>query len=78
MLTCGALEVSPAQFFLVFGSARLARFGVAGFFARRYGDGVLHVLRSDQFRLAVMAFVILAITGTVVSGVLLWRRTRRA
>ncbi len=76
VLTCGALEVNAARFFLVFGAARLIRFGVEGFFARRYGDGVLSVLRSRPFEWTVGGFIVLAVGGTIVSGVVLWRRTR--
>jgi membrane protein YqaA with SNARE-associated domain len=78
ILTCGALEVSPMKFFAVFGTARLIRFGGEAYLARHYGEGVLRVLRSDTFRLVVIVFVALAVVGTIASGVILWRRTRRA
>jgi hypothetical protein len=46
--------------------------------ARRYGDGVLRVLRSDVGRMAIAGLIVVAVAATVVSGVVLWRRTRHA
>jgi membrane protein YqaA with SNARE-associated domain len=76
VLTCGALEVDPFRFFLTFGGARVIRFGVEALLARRYGRGILRVLESDTFQMIVIGFVVIALVGTVVSGIALWRKTR--
>jgi membrane protein YqaA with SNARE-associated domain len=76
ILTCGALSVDRTRFFLTFGAMRLARFGVEAVLARRYGRGILRFLQSDQFQIVVIAFVILALIGTTISAVMLWRSTR--
>jgi hypothetical protein len=75
ILTCGALAVDRWRFFLTFGSMRLLRFGIEALLARRYGRGILRVLQSDTFQMVVIGFVVIAVTGTIISGVLLWRST---
>lgn len=77
ILTCGALEVDRRRFFLTFGTVRLLRFGAEALLARLYGRGILAVLQSDTFQTIVTGFVVVAITGTVISAVLLWRSTHR-
>lgn len=76
ILACGALKVDWWRFFATFTGARLIRFGAEALLARRYGRGILRVLESDTFQMIVAAFIVLAIIGTVVSGVALWRKTR--
>jgi membrane protein YqaA with SNARE-associated domain len=75
ILTCGALAVSRWRFFLTFSAMRLFRFGLEATLARRYGRGILRVLQSDSFQTVVIAFIVLAVLGTVASAVLLWRST---
>jgi membrane protein YqaA with SNARE-associated domain len=76
VLTCGALKVDPARFFAMFGAMRLLRFGLAAMLARVYGRGILRVLESDTFQIVVMVFVVVAVLGTIVSAVMLWRNTK--
>jgi len=45
--------------------------------ARRYGQGILRVLQSDSFQMVIIAFIVVAVAGTIGSGVLLWRSTHR-
>jgi hypothetical protein len=78
VLTCGALDVDPRRFFVTFGSVRLLRFGAEALLARAYGSGVLRVLESDAFQIAIAAFIAVAVVGTIVSGALLWRSTHRS
>ena len=78
VLTCGALDVNQTRFLITFGIARVVRFGAEASLARLYGAWILRVLQSDQFQIVVGGFVVLAIAGTVVTGVKLWRSTRRA
>lgn len=76
ILTCGALDVDRWRFFVTFGVIRLIRFGLEATLARVYGRSVLRVLRSDAFQTVIIGFVVIAVVGTVISGVLLWRNTR--
>lgn len=73
ILTCGALAVDRTRFFLTFSSMRLLRFGVESLLAHRYGRGILRVLQSETFQTVIIGFIIIAVVGTVMSGVLLWR-----
>jgi membrane protein YqaA with SNARE-associated domain len=75
VLTCGALDVNKTRFFATFGTVRLLRFGLEAVLARIYGQGVLRVLQSDAFQMVVVGFVVIAVLGTIISGVLLWRST---
>jgi uncharacterized membrane protein YdjX (TVP38/TMEM64 family) len=77
ILTCGALRVDWRRFFITFGIARLARFFVEAVLARLYGRGILRVMESDGFRLVIIGLIVLAVVGTIVSGAMLWRNTRR-
>jgi membrane protein YqaA with SNARE-associated domain len=76
ILTCGALAVDRKRFFLTFTAMRLLRFGVEALLARRYGRGILRLLQSDSFQFVVLAFIIVALIGTIASAALLWRSTR--
>ena len=76
ILTCGALDVNKWRFFATFGTVRLIRFGVEAVLARIYGARVLRVLQSDAFQMVVIGFVVIALLGTIISAVLLWRSTQ--
>ena len=76
ILTCGALAVNAWRFFATFTAIRLLRFGAEGLLAHVYGRGVLSVLRSDTFQLMIVGFAVIAVCGTIASGVVLWRSTR--
>ena len=77
VLTCGALEIDRWIFFSTFGLMRLIRFGGEAALARIYGRGVLRVIESEQFQMVVEGFIIIAVAGTLISGILLWRNVRR-
>jgi membrane protein YqaA with SNARE-associated domain len=77
ILTCGALDVDRWLFFSTFGVIRLVRFGIEATLARLYGRGVLRVLQSDAFQTVVLGFIIVAVTGTVISAIVLWRSTHQ-
>lgn len=76
ILTCGALAVDRTRFFLTFSSMRLLRFGIEAQLAHRYGRGVLRMLQSETFQTVIVGFIVIAVVGTVVSAILLWRGTR--
>ena len=75
ILTCGALDVNKLKFFGTFGAIRLLRFGIEAILARVYGSGVLRILQSDTFQTVVIGFIVVAVLGTILSAVLLWRST---
>jgi membrane protein YqaA with SNARE-associated domain len=77
VLTCGALNVDRRLFLITFGVARLARFGAEAGLARLYGRGIVRVFESDGFQTVITGFVWIAVLGTVVSAVLLWKHTQR-
>lgn len=77
VLTCGALKADRRLFLLTFGLARLLRFGAEAGLARLYGRGVIRVIESDSFRTVVVGFIWVAVIGTIVSGIILWRNTQR-
>jgi membrane protein YqaA with SNARE-associated domain len=77
VLTCGALNANRWIFFGTFTLMRLIRFGSEAALARIYGRGILRVLESEAFQTIVVAFILIAIAGTIVSAVMLWRSTRR-
>jgi membrane protein YqaA with SNARE-associated domain len=75
ILTCGALDVNKVKFFATFGAIRLLRFGIEAVLARIYGRGILRILQSDTFQAVVIGFIVIAVLGTILSAVLLWRST---
>ena len=77
ILTCGALKVDRWNFFATFGAARLLRFGIEAGLARVYGRGVLRVLQSDAFQTVIIGFIVIAVLGTILSAVLLWRSSQQ-
>ena len=76
VLTCGALNVDPKRFFSTFAAMRLLRFSIGAALARIYGRGILRVLESEQFRMVVVAFIVIAVVGTIISAVIFWRNTQ--
>jgi membrane protein YqaA with SNARE-associated domain len=77
VLTCGALEVDRWIFFSTFALMRLIRFGSEAALARIYGRGVLRMLESELFQAIIVAFIVVAVIGTIVSAVMVWRSTRQ-
>jgi hypothetical protein len=77
VLTCGALEIDRWIFFSTFAFMRLIRFGAEAALARIYGRGVLRVIESQPFQMVVIGFIIIAVAGTLISAVLLWRNVRQ-
>jgi membrane protein YqaA with SNARE-associated domain len=77
LLTCGALDVDRPRFFITFGVVRLLRFSAEAVLARIYGRRVLAVLQSDTFQTVVVGFIVLAVIGTTISAVMLWRNTHQ-
>jgi len=77
VLTCGALKANRWIFFPTFAAMRMLRFGSEAMLARIYGRGVLRLLESDAFQRVIVGFIIVAVLGTILSAVMLWRSTRQ-
>lgn len=75
VLSCGALNVDLWRFLGIFGAARLIRFGIEAVLATIYGRGILRILESDTFQIVVAVFIAIAVVGTLVTIVMLWRKT---
>jgi membrane protein YqaA with SNARE-associated domain len=75
VVTCGALKVDPRRFFSTFAAMRLIRFSIGAALARIYGRGIVRVLESDNFRMVVVAFIVLAVVGTIASALVFWRNS---
>jgi membrane protein YqaA with SNARE-associated domain len=78
ILTSGALQVPMARFLLVFGIARLFRFGIEALLARRFGTSLLRILESEPAQQIAIGLVIVSILGTAIAIVRVWRSSRLA
>ena len=76
VLTSGACRVNPWTFMLTLGGVRLVRFLAEAGLAARYGGRLLTWMQSSTFTAVVVALAGLAIIGTVVSGVAVFRSIR--
>ena len=75
VLTCGALNVNPWWFFPTFGLMRFLRFSASAVVALHYGPGILRLLKSQTFQVALVALAGLVILVSTLAAVALWRRT---
>lgn len=75
VLASGALKVSIVPFLASLTAVRLVRFGLEAFLAARFGTLVARWLNSDVVEYIVIGFAVIAIVGTAVTIVALWRRT---
>ena len=77
VLTSGACHVNAWPFFVTLGAVRTVRFIVEGALAAYYGKGIIAWMRSTTFTVTVGAMAAIAIVGTIVSAVALYRSTKR-
>lgn len=77
ILASGASKLNPWMFLPALGLVRLVRFGVEAALAARYGQGILAWMESRTFTLVVIALAVLAIGGTIVSAVAVYRSVKR-
>ncbi len=75
-LAAGALELQPVPFFSALTLARAVRFAFETGLAFRYGSQILHWMETPTFEAVVGTIIVLAVAGSIVSGVLVWRSTR--
>jgi membrane protein YqaA with SNARE-associated domain len=77
VLTSGALHADAWSFFMTLAGVRLVRFGLEAGLAARYGRGILAWMKSSTFDVIVGVLIGLAVVGTIVSAIAVWRGTRR-
>lgn len=77
VLTSGAFKVNAASFFLSLAGVRLLRFVIEGVLAARYGRGILAMMKSPTFTVIVGVMIALAVIGTIVSAVAVYRGTKK-
>jgi membrane protein YqaA with SNARE-associated domain len=77
VLASGAFGMNPWSFFGALAAVRAFRFAVEAALAAQYGSGILRGMRTPAFQMAVGGFIALAVVGTIVSAVLVWRSSRR-
>ena len=76
VLVSGALHFSRLRLFPALAIARLARFSLEAALAVKYGDALVHWMRSETFKIAIGVFIAMAIIGTAVSAFVVLRRAR--
>jgi membrane protein YqaA with SNARE-associated domain len=76
VLVSGAGRVNPWMFLTTLGGVRLLRFAIEAALARYYGRGILSWMQSPTFTAVVSVLTGLAIIGTIVSGIVLYRSVR--
>jgi membrane protein YqaA with SNARE-associated domain len=77
VLTSGACRVNAWTFLFTLAGVRALRFTVESALAARYGRGILAWMESTTFTVIVGALTTIAILGTIVSAVALYRGSRR-
>jgi membrane protein YqaA with SNARE-associated domain len=77
VLASGALGMKPWSFLGALAAVRALRFGVEGALASYYGRGILAWMRTPTFQMIVGGFIAIAVIGTIVSAVMLFRGSRR-
>lgn len=76
VLTSGALHFSRLRLFPSIALVRLVRFGIEAALAVKYGHVLVAWMGSHTFRIAIAAFIAIAGVGTIVSALVILRRTR--
>ena len=77
VVTSGACRVNPWVFLTTLAGVRLLRFSAEAGLAAHYGQGILAWMKSPVFTAIVVGLAVLAVVGTVVSGVAVYRSVRR-
>lgn len=78
VLAGGALGMRPWSFFSALGIARALRFGVEAALAYRYGSQILRWMKTPTFQAVVGVLIALAVIGTIVSAVMVYRGSKGA
>lgn len=75
VLASGAGRVDPRVFLGVLGGVRALRFVAEAALAARYGRGILAWMQSPTFTVVIVGLAVLAVGGTIVSAIALYRGT---
>ena len=78
VLTSGACHVNAWTFFLTLAGVRTLRFAAESALAAYYGRGILGWMQSSTFTVIVGIMTGIAVIGTIVSAMAVYRSTRRA
>jgi len=77
VLTSGAGHVNAWAFFVTLGAVRTVRFLAEGALAAHYGKGIIGWMQSTTFTVTVGIVAAIAIVGTIVSAIALYRSSKR-
>lgn len=77
VLTSGACRVNPWAFLVTLAAVRAVRFTAESGLAAHYGRGILSWTQSTTFTMIVGVLTAMAIIGTIVSAVALYRSSRQ-
>jgi membrane protein YqaA with SNARE-associated domain len=77
VLTSGACKVNAWTFFVTLAGVRALRFGAESGLAAYYGRGIIGWMKSPTFTVVVGVMTGLAVIGTLVSAVAVYRSTRK-
>jgi membrane protein YqaA with SNARE-associated domain len=77
VLAGGALGINRWSFLAALAGARAVRFGIEAALASYYGSGILRWMKTPTFQMVVGVFIALAVIGTIVSAVLVYRKSKR-
>lgn len=75
VLSAGAFELNEWAFFGWLALARVVRFAGETALASYYGSQIIRWMKTPVFETIIGAFIALAFVGTVVSAVVLWRKS---
>ncbi len=76
VLSAGAFELSSWTFFAWVALARVVRFACETALASYYGSQIIRWMTTPLFETIIGGVIILAVLGTIVSAVLLWRHAK--
>lgn len=77
VLASGAFGVRAWTFFSLLGAVRFLRFAAEGALAARYGQRILDWMESTVFEVIIGVLIVLAVGGTIVSAVTVYRGASR-
>ena len=73
LLASGAFALDTSRFFATLATVRLIRFGTEGALAARYGEQIVGWMDSTAFEVTVGVLIVLALAGTILSAVSVFR-----
>ncbi len=77
VLTSGATKVNAWTFFVTLAGVRALRFGAESGLAAYYGRGIIAWMKSPTFTVVVGIMTGMAIVGTLISAVAIYRSTKK-